>query len=210
MNCIFVCVFNKEQYVDMFFLLLESILLYGNLDDNTNILVYTSTEFMNKIKQNHLFNDSIIFEINDTHNNIDKACKSRLDIFHLSSITNYNKVLYLDTDVLVKDDIHKVFNLCEEDKLYVLEEGEINSEDDYWGNVLFGDEVDNYNDKSAFTSGILLFNNCEKIRDLFVKINEDIINRPHYFSCFDQPYIVYNAFKYNLYDNKILKIKMII
>ena len=32
-----------------------------------------------------------------------------------------------------------------------------------------------------------------------------IIIRPHNFSCYDQPYIVYNAFKYNLYDNKILK-----
>ena len=30
-------------------------------------------------------------------------------------------------------------------------------------------------------------------------------NRPHNFDCFDQPYIVYNAFKYNLYNNKILK-----
>ena len=39
----FVCVFNQEKYVDMFFLLLESIFIYGNLDCNTNILVYTST-----------------------------------------------------------------------------------------------------------------------------------------------------------------------
>ena len=36
------------------------------------------------------------------------------------------------------------------------------------------------------------------------KIKEDIQNRPHFFSCFDQPYIVYNAFKYGLYDNKQL------
>ena len=56
MNCIFVCVFNQEKYVDMFFLLLESIFIYGNLDDNTHILVYTSTQFMNIIKQSHLFN----------------------------------------------------------------------------------------------------------------------------------------------------------
>ena len=40
MNCIFICVFNQEQYVDMFFILLESIFIYGNLN-NTDILVYT-------------------------------------------------------------------------------------------------------------------------------------------------------------------------
>ena len=73
------------------------------------------------------------------------------------------------------------------------------------GGTLFGNEIDNYTDKMAFTSGILLFNNCEKIKDLFKNINSDIINRPHIFKCYDQPYIVYNAFKYNLYNNKILK-----
>jgi lipopolysaccharide biosynthesis glycosyltransferase len=204
MNCIFCCVFNQEKYVDMFFLLLESILTYGGLDLNTKILVYTSTQFMNKIKQSYLFNDEKIkFEINDTYDNIDKACKARLDLFNLPSIKNYNKIIYLDTDILVKDDINKVFSVCEEDILYVLEEGEINH--DYWGNTLFGNEIQNYNDKSGFTSGILLFNNCEKIKDLFNAIKEDIINRPYNFICYDQPYIVYNAFKYNVYNNKILK-----
>jgi len=206
MNCIFICVFNQNKYVDMFYLVLESIFIYGNLDDNTNIVIYTSTAFMKSIKRSSLFNDKkITFEINDTYNNIDKACKARLDLFHLQSIRNYNKILYLDTDILVKDDINKVFDVCKEDILYVLEEGEINSDTDFWGKTLFGNEINNYNDKQAFTSGILLFNNCEKIKDLFNKINEDIRVRPYNFACYDQPYIVYNAFKHNLYNNKVLK-----
>ena len=206
MNCIFICVFNQEKYVEMFYLLLESIFIYGNLDDNTNILIYTSTQFMNMIKRSQLFNDEKVkFEINDKYNDINKACKARLDLFILSSITNYDKILYLDTDIIVKDDINKVFDVCKEDILYVVEEGNINSEYDYWGKTLFGHEVHNYVDNSGFTSGILLFNNCEKMKDLFNKINLDIINRPYNFACYDQPYIIYNAFKYNLYDNKVLK-----
>jgi predicted O-methyltransferase YrrM len=192
----------------MFYLLLESIFIYGNLDNNTKILVYTSTPFMNMIKQSHLFNENIIFEINDTYNNIDKACKSRLNLFNLSSVVNYDKILYLDTDILVKDDINKVFDVCKDDKLYVLQEGEIDNIywGESWGKTLFeNDEINSYDDKTAFTSGILLFNNCEKIKFLFDKINEDMVNRPYFFSCYDQPYIIYNAFKYNLYDNKILK-----
>lgn len=206
MNCIFVSVFNQTQYVDMFFLLLESIFIYGNLDENTNILVYTSTIFMNKIKQSHLFNENKIkFEINDTYNNIDKACKARLDLFNLSSIINYNKILYLDIDILVKNNLNKIFDVCVQDILYVLEEGSILYKNvDYWGHSLFSNEINNYQDKSAFTSGILLFNNCEKIKNLFNKINEDIITRPFNFTCYDQPYIIYNAFKYNLFNNKIL------
>jgi predicted O-methyltransferase YrrM len=191
----------------MFYLLLESIFIYGNLDYNTNILVYTSTLFMDIIKQSHLFcSEKIKFEINDTYNTIDLACKSRLDLFKLSSVKNYNKILYLDTDILVKDDIYKVFNVCKKDILYVLEEGKITDNDNWYGGIkLFGDEINNYDDKTAFSSGILLFNNCEKIKDLFNKINQDIVKRPFYFTCYDQPYIVYNAFKNNLYDNKLLK-----
>jgi len=206
MNCIFCCVFNQEQYIDMFILLLESIFIYGNIDDNTNILVYTSTSFMDIIKKSILFNDEKIkFEINDTYYDIDNAFKARLDLFNLSSIKNYNKILYLDTDILIKDDINKIFDVCNEDILYTFEQGDIDNPNNYWGEKLFGNEVNNYNDKTAFTSGILLFNNCEIIKDLFCKINEDIINRPCIPYFYDQPYIVYNAFKYNLYNNKILK-----
>jgi len=205
MNSIFICVFNQKEFVEMCYLLLESIFIYGNLDDNTEILMYTSTPFMKLIKRSHLFNDNKIkFEINDTYSNIDKACKARLDLFDLSCINKYNKILYLDTDIIVKDDINKIFDVCKEDLLYAVEEGLIDYDTDYWGKFLFGEEVNNFTDKSAFTSGILLFNNCEKMRDLFQKINDDIIKRPYKDSFYDQPYIIYNAFKYNLYDNKVL------
>jgi predicted O-methyltransferase YrrM len=191
----------------MFYLLLESLFIYGNLNDNTHILIYTSTPFMNIIKQSHLYTaEKIRFEINDSYDTIDKACKARLDLFQLSSIEKYSKILYLDTDIIVKDDINKIFDTCKKDVLYVLEEGDILDNHDYYGGLtLFGHEKYNYQDTTAFTSGILLFNHCEKIRDLFCKINEDVVNRYQVSKCNDQPYIVYNAFKYNLYDNKVLK-----
>ena len=204
-HCILLCVFNNINYVKLLFLLLESIYIYGNINDETDILIYTSTNFMNIIKNSHLFSNSIKFEINDTYDTIDKACKSRLDFFNLQSACNYNKILYLDTDILVKNDINKVFDVCKEDLLYVLEEGTIDDVTDYWGKTLFSNEINNYNDKSAFTSGILLFNNCEKIKELFENIQQHIIETPKLCTFNDQPYIVYNAFKYNLYNNKILK-----
>jgi predicted O-methyltransferase YrrM len=209
MNCIFITVFNEPKYIELLYLLLESIYIWGNINEKTNILIYTSTEFMNIIKKSELYNDKIIkFEINNTYNNIEKACKARIDIFKLNLIANYNKILYLDTDILIKDDINKVFDLCKDNILYTLEEGNIFNDLDYWGKSLFVNEINNYinKDLSAFTSGILLFKNCHEIRYLFDKINEDVINRPYNFECQDQPYIVYNAFKYNLYNNKILKL----
>ncbi len=208
MNCVFCCVFNQEGYVDMFYLLLESLLLYGNLaKSNTHIIVYTSTAFMHMIKQSVFYTDHIIFELNDTYTCVDDACKSRLDFFDLPSTILYDKVVYLDIDILVKDDIKKVFDVCKDDILYVLEEGKLTTspDDHYGGKTLFGNDFSLYDDITAFTSGILLFHNCQKIKDLFNIIKQDITQRPYCFSCHDQPYIVYNAFKYSLYNNKILK-----
>jgi predicted O-methyltransferase YrrM len=201
MNCIFITVFNNENYIKLLYILLESLYIYGNINDDIEILIYTSSHFMDIIKQSHLYSTNIQFEINDNYNNINLACKSRLDFFTLKSSIKYNKILYLDTDIIVKDDISKIFNLIELDVIYGVNEGFINCNTNYWGNNLFGDESNNYEDKTAFSSGILLFNNCEKIANLFEKIREHMntdINNHFY----DQPYIVYNAFKYNLYENK--------
>lgn len=194
--------FVQEKYVDMFFLLLESLHLYGNVGA---IVVYTSTPFMNKMKQNPL-GANLLFEINDTYDDIPKAAKARLDFFYLKSASKFDKVLYLDTDIVVKGDVQRVFRVCQEDVLYVLEEGKLTDPDGiYGGKTLFGDELGKYADATAFTSGILLFRNGPTIKNLFDRILEDMLARPANLLCMDQPYIVYNAFKYNLYNNQILK-----
>ena len=168
MNYIFICVFNKQSYIDLLYLLLESIYIYGKITINNKILIYTSTPFMNKIKQSHLFSNYIIFEINDSYTCIDSACKSRLDVFELESVLKCDKILYLDTDIIIKGNINKLFDNCSDDLIYVLEEGNITDSNDYYGKSLFMDEVNNYEDKTAFSSGIILFNNCDKVNELFI------------------------------------------
>jgi len=191
----------------MLYLLLESIYLYGiRLDDDIEVLIYTSTEFMNIIKTSMFMNKvRIRFEINDTYDNIDKACRARLDLWDLDSVNRYKKILYLDTDIIIKGPLNKIFNIISSNVLYVLEEGTIDSVSEWWGNKLFGNEVHNYNDKSAFTSGILAFNNCIEIKNLFDYVKADIIARPYPENkVYDQPFIIYGAFKHNLYNNKVL------
>ena len=212
MNCIFICLFNNPNYINMLYILLDSIHSYGSINNGSNeILIYTSSKFMNMIKQSHFYkalNKIICFEINDNYNTVETACKSRLDLFNLASVAKYSKFLYLDTDIVVKGDLNIVFNLCTKDKLYALEEGFIDSETDFWGKTLFENAKDLYlytNNTTAFSSGILLFNNCDKMKQLFTIIQTDFKKRPFQFYCHDQPYIIYNAFKYGLYDNQVLK-----
>jgi len=110
-----------------------------------------------------------------------KACKARLDLFNLPSIKNYNKMLYLDTDIIIKDDMNKVFDVCTEDILYVLEEGTIDSKTNFWGKSLFGNELIimliNLHLQVVYYYLIIV----KKIKELFNNINKDIISKTTYY-----------------------------
>ena len=199
---IFITVFLNINYVRMLSLLMKSIFLYGNIDDNTDILIYTSSNFKNIIENSTYYSNRVKIFTNDMINTIDQACKSRLDLFNYHYIDNYNKILYLDTDILVQRNINFIFDLIEENKIYAYGEGNIeNDENDFFGGkTLFKNDPLKYEDKSAFNSGVLLFNNCIEIKNLFQIIKTHMVqDTTAKFN--DQPYIVYNAKKYDLINN---------
>jgi hypothetical protein len=200
-NLVYICVFHIPKYLEMCRLLLDSIYLFGKIDKTADILIYTSTAFKSLLEKEYN-KHNIYFEVNDNIDTMEKACKARLDLFDIKIIDKYKKVLYLDTDIIIKGSLNLIFNIIKTDVLYALKEGFINEDDDAHGKSLFGDELQNYEDKSAFTSGILLFNNCPSIKQLFYDIKKDMEIRTHFF--YDQPFIIYNAFKYNLYNNIII------
>jgi lipopolysaccharide biosynthesis glycosyltransferase len=210
MNCIFICVFNQEKYVEMFIVMLDSLLSFGNLNKTHEILVYTSSQFKEMIQQHPLFaiaqeQTNMVFAINDNYITVDAACKARLDLFDLAQTREYNKVLYLDTDIIIKGDITGLFDLPLEDKLYALKEGRIEDMNNSHGLLLFRRApIKLPRDRSAFTTGILLFNNCARIKELFAEVKKIIIRWPYKFHCADQPYIVYMAFQMRAYDNKLM------
>jgi predicted O-methyltransferase YrrM len=207
-NCIFLCIFNNPGYVDLGFLLLESIFLYGRIDDRTDVVIYTSSAFAQRFRQSHLWNPRVRFAVNDSYTTVDAACKARLDLFRLPVIqqAQYSTFLYLDTDVLVTSDLRPLFDLATEDVLYAKREGTIDCESDYWGRTLFGPRLLDYGPEvPAFNSGVLLFRNCDTVRTLFDVVREDMANRPDDDATFhDQPYIVYHAFERKCYNNYTL------
>lgn len=208
MKLIFICVFNNPDYLKLLYLLLESIQLYGQLDQQTHILIYTSTNFRKIIKRSCLLQPNILFQINDNYENVTLACKARLDLFELPLLRDntYQKILYLDTDILVKGNINPIFHLAKHDVIYAIEEGRLDDDRDFYGKSLFHEsELNPHRGKSAFSSGVMLFNNCPTLRHLFQTIKNDIRNRPREFVCHDQPYIVYHAFRTGLYNHQAIK-----
>ena len=207
MNClIYFCIFGNKDYINLVNLLALSVKIYGSPKKNIHFLAITSNKFVDELnvifnKLNFNFSTYII-------NNEDFSflLSSRLLIFNYPNIHSYTKILYIDTDILITNNINVLFNLGLENKLYALEEGIIN--DIYHGYELFDFSKNNPN-TTAFTSGILLFNNCDEVRELFYRIIKDINNnlknnkiKP---VAYDQAFINYHAIKDNLYNNTLLK-----
>jgi hypothetical protein len=89
MDCIYLTALssNVDEALNIIYLQLESIFIYGNLNNTTEILIYTTTGIKNKIEESELYNNSIKFEINDT--------AGELVSFKLASLLKYSKILYI-------------------------------------------------------------------------------------------------------------------
>lgn len=209
MNIIYICVFHQHGYIDLLKLLMVSLLIKSNINkQTTDILIITSLKFQLLIQEAMKDYDIILhYYILDVHTLMESACV-RLNIFEYENINLYDKILYLDTDILINSDINILLNLeLLTDKIYTLEEGNIGHP--FWGSFLFDFSQYDRNIK-AFTSGILFFNNNDIIKELFENIKSHILKYflnddnkvPH---CLDQPFIVYHAIKNNNYDNQLLK-----
>jgi hypothetical protein len=129
-----------------------------------------------------------------------QAACARLRIFAFPAIDDYDKILYLDTDIIIKKDLAPLFDLLPPTNLlYGLASGTIASPSfgcQFFDFTVFDSETKGLN------SGTLMFHNCDAMRDLFARTLlhiEVYPGAPPY--CMDQPFINYHAIKDGLYDN---------
>ena len=203
-NLVYFCVFYNKDYFKLLEILLLSLKFYSSTE-SFDILVLTSPEFKNSVEElSSKFSLKIdIMTINLT--TIFQAACARLQIFSYKNITNYEKILYLDTDIIIKSDLAPIFNFQLNDILYGIESGHLYSPS--FGNQFFDfKKIDA--GKTGLNSGTLLFNNCLQIRDLFSRIQGHInaftdagATVPY---CMDQPFINFHAVRDELYDNQLL------
>jgi len=212
MKLIYLCVFHKQSYIQLLKLFSLSLIKKGNINkETTDILIVTSPDFQPLIqKELSEFDFPFKYFILNFHSLFEAGC-ARLHIFEYESIANYDKILYLDTDILINNDINIVLNLdISNDKIYALEEGNIGT--DYHGGPTFFNLLKYGNPlPTAFTTGILYFYNSNTIQKLFGDILTHIhthvtIQKNPIPDCLDQPFIVFNAFTQKKYDNQLLKL----
>lgn len=202
------CVFHQESYINLLKLLIRSISEKGNINkETTDILILTSESFQPLIeKELENFDLPIQYYILDLRTLMESGC-AKLKIFSYAIIDKYQKILYLDTDVLINSDVNKLFDIeISSTKLHALEEGWIGHE--YYGNQFFDFSKFDRN-APAFSSGVFYFMNSTSMKTLFEDTNQHIkihiTANMHIPSCLEQPFLVYNSFIQAKYDNQLMK-----
>jgi lipopolysaccharide biosynthesis glycosyltransferase len=199
---VYACVFYNKDYTELLRLLIASTKFYSSLKGIT-FLVLTSKEIEPAIQDLAKSYEFPILTKTFDYTTIFQAACARLSIFDYEEIGSYEKILYLDTDILIKGSLTTLFDLPLENKLYGLESG-------FTDSINFGVQFFHPPIKtSGINSGTLLFPNSPIIQSLFQRIRGHVEtytksgSAPPY--SLDQPFINYHAIKDGLYDNQILK-----
>jgi hypothetical protein len=201
------CVFHQESYIELLKLLILSIYRNGNIQQTTtDILIITSPLFQPLIqKKLEKIKLPIRYYLLDLHTLMESSC-CKLRIFNYEHIDKYQKLLYLDTDVLINSDMNVLFDrIIPDNKLHTLEEGSLG--DDLWG--LFFDKSTIDPATPAFSAGVFYFTNSPVVKAVFEAANAHINSymKTHQGppGCLDQPFVVYHSFMHNAYDNQFMK-----
>jgi len=203
-NLVYLCVFNSKEYVNLLKMLMMSVKFYSKTD-NIHFLVFTNAKFEQDINEiSSLLEIPIktkFIEIETVH----QALCARAHIFDYEEIHLYKKILYIDTDILVQNDLTEIFNLKIENKIYALKEGTI--EHEYHGGPMFDfNTIDK--DIHGMNSGILLFQNTKIMQKIFKNVIKDIekyilLKKPLP-PLGDQPFINYHFIKHSRQDTTLL------
>jgi lipopolysaccharide biosynthesis glycosyltransferase len=208
MNLIYMCVFHQESYIELLKLLIASISRKANINkETTDILIITSPAFQ-PIIQTELssFDLPLRYYVLDLHTLMESSC-CKLKIFNYEHVNTYEKILYLDTDVLVNSDVNLLFNVeISNEKVYAIEEGHIGHE--FWGSMFF-DFAKYDKNTPAFSAGVFYFMNSLSMKTLFKDTHSHIDIYMHETGlapiCLDQPFLIFNSFIQNKYDNQMMK-----
>ncbi len=199
MILIYSCVFIKSSYIQLFHLLLKTLKEYGKPDNNVHFLVLCDASFQNQIESLFKTYDITGFTWVQNVHSVFHAAYSRLFIFHYENINLYDRIIYLDCDILITNTLQPLIDIPLEKKLYAVKEGNTN-------HGFHGAQFFKNNPKiPAFSSGAMLFLNCSEVKSLFhniyTHIQEHLQKKLPIPYCLEQPFIIYHAITANCYDN---------
>ena len=212
MNLIYSCLFYNEKYLLIIEKLLVSFHKY-NKSSNLIYLIITSPKLENKVLEicKKIDLKFKIWTLNICNNeteiyNIYESTYVRYFIYKYPELNNYKKILYLDCDILVLNNLEVLFNIETSNNIYAMFETSHRT----GHGSLFNDtefEILKKN-KATFTTAILLFDNNSIILSYVENIFNNIRNFHNKYNnplhCYDQPIVNKIDYNYKIINNKIL------
>ena len=205
MNLVYMSVFHNRQYLDLLKLLMVSIKMFSAATTDIEFLVLTSADFAPAVQEIATLTGiplrTKLFNFTSMH---EAAC-ARLYVFDYEDIDRYEKILYLDTDMIVQGDLSVLFAEDIADKIHALPERSVTWE--HFGGWFY--DFKKINKKTpGMNSGILLFRNTASSRTIFANAIGHIIaitaaggKLP---VCLDQPFVNYHTIKEGKQDTCLL------
>jgi hypothetical protein len=223
MNLVYYTVGSDIRYVDMLKYSIESLRTFGKYKDD--ILIISDDVCIRKVKQR--FRDYKILHIQ----NPSIHCESSINKLRINSyidIKNYNKIIFLDLDILIQNEIDIIFGYIEDKFIFSNEHfptkehpQKIGDIGNWHGAYLFSEEeakIYDIKNKNAVNSGFFGFNvsllpHFDKMlleidKDRSIQKNKGIIDW-----CCEQPtvnkYMAINNIYSDKVSEKILKFAML-
>lgn len=205
-HLVYFCVFYNTQYIDLLNILMKTIKMYSKYD-TIDFLVMTSPDFGPLIDELSYKLQIPLHKKYFNFTTIQEAACARLYIHEYENIHSYEKILYLDTDIIIQNDLTTLFLSELEDKIYAVPEETISNES--FGSLFFDFNTIDKN-THGLNSGILLFNNKPIFEKLFETIRNHVKQRrdenlpmP---ANHDQPFISYHCISKNLYSYDLMSV----
>lgn len=186
-NLIYFSVFLNEEYITLIELLLQSI-LDNTSSVNFDLLFITDEFYKNRLLEKTILNKfNCYFHLVPTPISGVRASIHKLSVYDYPGINNYQKILYLDCDIVCINDIKEVFNLTvSSNKLYTGTTSKItaNAVTTFTHGILYLTNrdietiIDNYKNIAPFNAGQFSFCNTPQMRAHFDNVRWLIENWP--------------------------------
>lgn len=211
-NLLYVTVYGKIEYIKLFNLFFMSLALHYDGMRGTTLLIMTSVSFEESIRKTiSSFSPEIEILIWSTEEKptVREAALARYQIFEFEKIEQFERVLYLDTDVLINGSLSEVFSEALEDgKIHCLAEGSLGDPREFYGRTLFQEAgLEQLLEKKGFTSGAIIFKKQKSISELFHEVcrfHKTETDKGRILPCVDQPFLNFIATSSDRIDLKIL------
>lgn len=201
MKLIYYSISGNSEYVKLIEMSINSLLKNGY---NGDILIICDENIKNILQLNYENLLYMIIDKVDSH----QSSGNKLRIYEYEKLENYDKILYLDCDILITKNIDLLFLECNEDKFVVSSESEELKETIilvHWaGPLLSLEEKKLYENIKSINAGVFLFNNIPSNLELLKKTYEMFIDKEKY-PCYEQPYLNYNLLINNKFIHSLQK-----